>query len=78
MNTIVHFFLSEGIQYVVKSSDSRRVEVKMMLMAIIIVVLLANIHTVTAFTCFCRVQQAYHKLYSSIKDDNEILCSSDP
>ena len=45
-------------------------------MAIIIVVLLANIHTVTAFTCFCRVQQAYHKLYSSIKDD--ILRSSDP
>lgn len=56
------------------------VEMKMMLMAIIIVVLLANIHTVTAFTCFCRVQQAYHKLlYSSIKDDNDIiLCSSDP
>lgn len=49
-----------------------------MLMAIIIVVLLANIHTVTAFTCFCRVQQAYHKLYSSIKDDNDILHSSDP
>jgi len=54
------------------------VEIKMMLMAIIIVVLLANNHTVTAFTCFCRVQQAYHKLYSSIKDDNDLLCASDP
>jgi len=44
-------------------------------MAIIIVVLLANIHTVTAFTCFCRVQQAY-QLYSSIKDDNDIILRS--